>query len=274
MTLPADRAAEAARLGRLVEAFPYRSHNRVTELALAVFGAIVFGAVAVLALGSAEGRFWAFIAGPLAVLSVLVAVASFRRATGNRARQVCLYEGGFVVVDGARADAWSWPEVESVWQRIVDHRDQSGMRLSTDARWTVLRRDGVRIVLSNDDIDGIDRLGGPIIRRTTEALLPQALADLQPARPCRSARGGSACRASAASASSSLGPTSRGSWWPTARCRCWRRAGCEAPPRPPSSTSPTTSSCWPWPSGSSRASRGHERPRPTGRVRARTWLNV
>jgi hypothetical protein len=181
----AARAAEAARLGRLVEAFPYRSHNRVTELALAVFGAIVFGAVAVLALGSAEGRFWAFVAGPLAVLSALVAVASFRRATGNRARQVCVYEGGFVVVDGARADAWSWPEVESVWQRIVDRRHQSGLRLSTDARWTVLRRDGVRIVLSNDDIDGIDgidRLGGPIIRRTTEALLPQALADLQAGR--------------------------------------------------------------------------------------------
>jgi hypothetical protein len=175
----AARAAEAARLGRLVEAFPYRSHNRVTELALAVFGTIVFGAFAVLALGSAEGRFWAFIAGPLAVLSALAAVASFRRATGNRARQVCLYEGGFVVVDGARADAWSWPEVESVWQRIVDRRDQSGIRLSTDARWTVLRRDGARIVLSNDDIDGIDRLGDPIIRRTTEALLPQALADLQ-----------------------------------------------------------------------------------------------
>lgn len=111
----AARAAEAARLGRLVEAFPYRSHNRVTELALGVFGTIVFGAVAVLALGSAEGRFWAVIAGPLAVLSALVAVAS--------------------------------------------------------------------------------------------------------------ARGGSACRASAASASSSPGPTSRGSWWPTVSFRCWRRAG-------------------------------------------------
>ena len=66
-----------------------------------------------LALGSDEGRFWVFVAGPLAVLSVLFGLASFRRAAGNRARQVCLYDGGFVVVDGDRADAWPWPSGSS-----------------------------------------------------------------------------------------------------------------------------------------------------------------
>ena len=166
----ARRAAQAADLGPLVEVFPYRAARHflgvLVLLAIVAVGGVVAAralraggdqpvwALVVLAVGAAYGMWRAF--------DQLRAGVSNRR----RARQVCLFEGGFAVVDADRVEVWAWPQVERVSRDVIAYRSEYGGDRGSDTRWTVIGRDGRSVAFDTFNVPGADRLGAAITRAT------------------------------------------------------------------------------------------------------------
>ena len=166
----AQQAAEVARLGRLVEVYPYRARRLLlVAVGLAVL-VVVIGLVVIRSLRGGDTAVWALlVVGATAMYGLWYAASAFRDAVANRRRnrQICLFDGGFVVVDAGRAEAWPWREIDSVQQHVVQYRSEYGGDRGTERRWTVVRRDGRSIVLHNIDIDAADQLGETIARMTS-----------------------------------------------------------------------------------------------------------
>lgn len=163
----AQQAAESERLGLLVEVFPYQARRL---LFVAVWLAVLLVVVGLVGMGGfrdSDTPVWQLLVAGAAAIYLLWLVASgFRDAVAHRRRnrQVCLFEGGFVVMDAEHADVWAWGDIVSVRQHITQYRSEYGGDRGRDRHWTVVRRDGRSITLHNIDISAADRLGETIAR--------------------------------------------------------------------------------------------------------------
>lgn len=166
----AQHAADAARLGRLVEVFPYQARGLVgTALLLGVvFVVMGLSALREFAAGETPPIWQLLVVGGMAIALVWMVILSLVRAIGHRRRkrQICLFEGGLVVVDAGQAQVWAWDEIDGVRQQVTQYRSEWGGDRGRHTRWAVVRRDGRSVSLHEGEPRGADRLGEVIARMT------------------------------------------------------------------------------------------------------------
>jgi hypothetical protein len=108
------------------------------------------------------------VVGGFGIAFVWMMTSSLGRAISHRRRkrQICLYEGGFVVVDAGQADIWAWDDIGNVRQNVTQYRSEWGGDRGRYTDWLVMRRDGRTITLRDAEPKGGDRLGEIVARMT------------------------------------------------------------------------------------------------------------
>jgi hypothetical protein len=93
------------------------------------------------------------------------------------AKRLYVFELGFIVADKpGEPQVFHWDGVDTVFQRIV-RRSTYGVTVNTEYRYTITRRDGYTIKITNF-WDGVEELGRHINHNVSIALLPRMRAAL------------------------------------------------------------------------------------------------
>ena len=111
--------------------------------------------------------------GILLALGILMIVGAWQ----DRNRRVAVFTNGLVHVRGQTADVIPWSEIESVWQKITDHYDSTGvLKLRTTYLYTIQERGEDETIVLGEDLNDIKTLGETIQEEVTRVQLPGALA--------------------------------------------------------------------------------------------------
>lgn len=88
--------------------------------------------------------------------------------------RVYVCSDGFAFARGGRVDAFRWDQVEAMWQAVT-RRYSYGVYMGATHKYTVRRKDGVRVVF-NDRFAQVEDLGNALSHAITNVVFPQALA--------------------------------------------------------------------------------------------------
>ncbi len=164
-----DREAE---LGSLIDGLPYKrpSIGRVIQFLLG--GSCLLGGAAVIVLGLLDVYDQYYRHGPaiifrslvlplaLGVVLGMIGLAIIRAAYVHPRKSLGIYSKGWVLSSGSDEQAWRWDELASI-RTAVTRRYFLGIPGSTRHVYTLVRRDGERMVL-DDDLKNVERLAEKI----------------------------------------------------------------------------------------------------------------
>lgn len=135
-----------------------------------VIGAVLLGLSGmVMAAGGYMTGVFAVIAALIVGVGSIMSSVSVVSSTGER---VYLFDGGFVYAGGAdAARAFTWDQISV----LHDIRSTRAGVVSTHCRYTVIRRDGARVMLESDKFPGVATFGPEIQKRLTETQYPSTI---------------------------------------------------------------------------------------------------
>ena len=179
LSAEAQQLASAYQLGPLKAEYRVRSkrRNKILGILLAIFlgGLFFLGGIVS---GTTEGLLILFLVGLLFVVLGLY-LAFF--PVFYQSWHVYLGTDGFIFTRRGRIDAFHWAQIEAMWQSVT-RRYTNGVYTGTTHRYTVKRKDGLKIVLTDRFAD-VEEIGNRISAEITNYLWPHVFAAYNAGNP-------------------------------------------------------------------------------------------
>jgi hypothetical protein len=110
----------------------------------------------------------------LAMFTLPTGVIGFLWCLSAVSLKVALHEGGLVHTKFGKSRQIAWEDILAVKQAITEVYT-NGAYSGTTYRYALELEDGTSIVYTNYRLQKVEKLGGVIVEKTTEVLLPQAI---------------------------------------------------------------------------------------------------
>jgi hypothetical protein len=180
--LPDDLPDEVRQLGQPITVF---KASVARQAALMIIGFLTIGAgaaviivgilLALLQRGGFRPGFLLLV--PVGALVVFLGTLLVVHTLRNLSLRVAIYPDALVRIRHRTVDLYYWDEIESVYQRVMNHY-VNGVYTGTTYTYTVHRHDGKKAVF-NDQIKNVQSLGELIQQEAMRCLLPRAFARYQ-----------------------------------------------------------------------------------------------
>ena len=100
-------------------------------------------------------------------------VFTLKRVFRARKVRILAYSEGFAKESGESSEECLWEEIEAIWEKVTK-ASYNGLPVGVDRTYTLLKKDGSRIVFDNS-LQGIEVLGSFAREQVLKRILPAAL---------------------------------------------------------------------------------------------------